>query len=314
MQDLRDDERKFGGGTVVFAGDWAQTVPVMHRGREPDIANACLNASPMWRQVERLELKDYMRLRRPGLTAEQTEEIRVFAEWLKSVGQGEGRDDKGNIKIPEYIRLISPSERIQTITAHTYADVYSREIDVNDEVLLQWFGKRALLTGKNTDVNAVNADMLAAMPGVPRSYKSADCIPHEAESDFTRRDDVGIEYLNNLEFPGIPLLDTQLKVGCPVMLMRNLAPTNGLCNGTRMLITKMGNRVLEAKIITGDHRDRIVLISRIALDCDDKELPFTLWRLQFPVKLAFALTINKSQGQSLESVGIDLTADAFGHG
>jgi hypothetical protein len=255
-----------------------------------------------------------MRLRRPGLTEQQTEEIRVFADWLQTVGKRRGRDDKGNIKIPEYIRLISPEEGVRALTAHTYADVYSREIDLNDDGLLEWFGKRALLAGKNTDVNAVNRDMLDAMPGVARSYKSADCIPHRAESDFTRRDDVGIEYLNNLEFPGIPLHDTQLKVGCPVMLIRNLDPTNGLCNGTRMLITKMGNRVLEAKIITGDHRGRIVLIPRIALDCDDKELPFTLRRLQFPIKLAFALTINKSQGQSLESVGIDLTADVFGHG
>jgi ATP-dependent DNA helicase PIF1 len=96
--------------------------------------------------------------------------------------------------------------------------------------------------------------------------------------------------------------------------MRNLDPTNGLCNGTRLLIMKLGHRILEAKIITGDKRGEVVLIPRIALDCDDKELPFTLRRLQFPVKLAFALTINKSQGQSLESVGIDLTADVFGHG
>jgi ATP-dependent DNA helicase PIF1 len=43
-------------------------------------------------------------------------------------------------------------------------------------------------------------------------------------------------------------------------------------------------------------------------------LPFTLRRLQFPVCLAFAMTINKSQGQSLNYVGLDLRMPVFGHG
>jgi hypothetical protein len=45
-----------------------------------------------------------------------------------------------------------------------------------------------------------------------------------------------------------------------------------------------------------------------------QSLPFIFHRLQFPVKLAFALTINKSQGQSLDSVGLDLTSSVFTHG
>jgi hypothetical protein len=228
------------------------------------------------------------------------------------VGKGEGRDEKGNIPILSYIRLITGSDGLKELTERTYGDVYSRAIDLNDEARLEWFGKRALLAGKNTDVNTVNADMLANMPGEAKSYKSANCIPQRAESDYAGT--VTTEYLNALEFPGIPLHDTQLKVGAPVMLMRNLDPSNGLCNQTRMLIVKMGRRVLETKIITGDKRGQVVLIPRIALDYDDKEPPFTLRRLRFPVKLAFALTINKSQGQSLESVGIDLSADVFGHG
>jgi hypothetical protein len=66
------------------------------------------------------------------------------------------------------------------------------------------------------------------------------------------------------------------------MLMQNLDPTNGLYNGTRLLIMKLAHRIVEAKVITGDIRGEVVLIPRIALDCDDKELPFTLRRLQFP--------------------------------
>src|SRR3984885_14408421 len=42
--------------------------------------------------------------------------------------------------------------------------------------------------------------------------------------------------------------------------------------------------------------------------------PFTLQRCQFPPHLAFAMTINKSQGQSLKLVGIDLRSPVFSHG
>ncbi|XP_031120495.1 ATP-dependent DNA helicase PIF1-like [Ipomoea triloba] len=42
-----------------------------------------------------------------------------------------------------------------------------------------------------------------------------------------------------------------LKVGTPVMLLRNIDHSIGLCNGTRMVITKLGNHVLEARILFG---------------------------------------------------------------
>ncbi|KAG7566906.1 hypothetical protein FFLO_01285 [Filobasidium floriforme] len=64
----------------------------------------------------------------------------------------------------------------------------------------------------------------------------------------------------------------------------------------------------------GDHRGKTVLIPRIALDTVTKTLPVKLQRLQFPVRLAFASTINKAQGQSLDNVGIDLSSPVFGHG
>ena len=44
------------------------------------------------------------------------------------------------------------------------------------------------------------------------------------------------------------------------------------------------------------------------------DLPFDFKRLQFPVRLDFAMTINKSQGQSLEVCGINLEFPCFAHG
>ena len=123
------------------------------------------------------------------------------------------------------------------------------------------------------------------------------------------------EYLNTIALPGMPLHRTHLKIDCPIILLRNLDPSSGLCNGTRMVITRMAQHVIEARILAGSHAGDLVLIPRLSLDSSRAAgLPFTLRRRQFPVRLAFAMTINKSQGQSLQRVGLYLREPVFAHG
>ena len=98
------------------------------------------------------------------------------------------------------------------------------------------------------------------------------------------------------------------------MLIRNLSPRDGLCNGTRFLLTRIRDHVLEGVVITGEFIGQEVMIPRITLQPSDSRFPFTLRRRQFPVKVAFVLTINKSQGQSLSRVGLYLPRSCFGHG
>jgi ATP-dependent exoDNAse (exonuclease V) alpha subunit len=61
--------------------------------------------------------------------------------------------------------------------------------------------------------------------------------------------------------------------------------------------------VIEAKVATGPEKGRVALIPRIILTSDDGDLPFTLKRRQCPVRPAFAMTINKSQGQTIIFIG-----------
>jgi len=104
-----------------------------------------------------------------------------------------------------------------------------------------------------------------------------------------------------------------LKVGSPVILLRNLDPGEGLCNGTRMVVLNMRRKMLQCRIISKDRRFRGKMVLRIRLSPNAETLPVPLKRLQFPVRLAFAITINKSQGQSVEHVGINLQISVFSH-
>jgi len=122
------------------------------------------------------------------------------------------------------------------------------------------------------------------------------------------------EFLNSLKVSGLPNHGIRFKVGCPVMLLRNLDPRGGLMNGTRLQITPMCAKIIEAVIITGDRVGDKVLLPRILISPSDSKLPFKMHRRKLLIKVAFAMTINKRQGQSLQNVGIYLPRPCFSHG
>ena len=106
-----------------------------------------------------------------------------------------------------------------------------------------------------------------------------------------------------------------LKPGTPIMLLRNLDPQNGHCNGSRYYVVAMTNRVIHAELATGANKGNQILIPRILFQStNDKTLPFEFQRKQFPIKLAFGMTSNKAQGQTLKKVGVNLSSPFFSHG
>jgi hypothetical protein len=90
--------------------------------------------------------------------------------------------------------VISPVDGLPALTAATYGEVWRNELLEADDEILAWFSKRALLGGKNTDGNAVNAEMLQRLPGEIVCFRSADCIPRSEETDY-RGPEMPIKFL-----------------------------------------------------------------------------------------------------------------------
>ncbi|KAI9098423.1 hypothetical protein K1719_025048 [Acacia pycnantha] len=112
----------------------------------------------------------------------------------------------------------------------------------------------------------------------------------------------------------IPHHKLVLKVGVPVMLIRNIDQASGLCNGTRLQITQFGKNVIKAKALNETSVGEDILIHRMDMNPSECKLPFTLTRRQFPIIISFAMTINKIQGQSMTNVGLYLPPPVFSHG
>ncbi len=113
---------------------------------------------------------------------------------------------------------------------------------------------------------------------------------------------------------GLPQHELKLKPNVPITLMRNIDPKNGACNGTRLIVKELLPNLIIATILNGVFKGNNIAIPRITLSPTDNILPFTLKRRQFPVRLSFAMTINKSQGQTLKRVGLYLREPVFSHG
>ncbi|XP_056857211.1 LOW QUALITY PROTEIN: uncharacterized protein LOC130506557 [Raphanus sativus] len=302
----------FGGKVIVFGGDFRQVLPVINGAGRTEIVLASLNKSYLWDHCKVLKLTKNMRLLSDGLSPEEAVDLRDFSDWILKVGDGklaEPNDGEAVIDIPSEFLITDSENPIEAISTAIYGDTSS----LHERKEAKFFQERAILCPTNEDVNMINDYMLDRLDGEEKIYLSADSIdPRDKGS--VNNEALGPDFLNTIKVSGLPNHCLRLKVGCPVMVLRNCEPSAGLMNGTRLQITQLMDFMVQARIITGENVGHLVDIPRLLITPSDTRLPFKMRRRQLPLAVAFAITINKSQGQSLSEVGLFLPRPVFSHG
>ena len=248
LQYIRDSTEIMGGLTLMLSGDFRQTLPVIPKGTRADEVRACLKSSRLWRpHVETLALSTNMRAQLFGdhssdnlsesllerlqssrlwrrhletLALSPNMRAQLFAKSLLELGNGEGLFRSG-----EEIRadaIGSPVTTLEDLKNKVFPNLRNHYTDHS------WLCERAILAPINTAVHKLNADLLTCIPGDGKVYKSIDTV-----TDPNKIVHYPTEFLNSLEPTGMPSHRLELKIGTPIMLIRNMHPPK-LCNGTRL--------------------------------------------------------------------------------
>ncbi|XP_058741448.1 uncharacterized protein LOC131613826 [Vicia villosa] len=266
----------FGGKVVVFGGDFRQILPVIPRGTRSDIIHATINSSYIWDHCKVLKLTKNMRLQY-GISDSTIDDIRSFSEWILSIGDGtmcEPNDGYADICILDEFLISNFSDPIKAIVEDTYPDLIPNYLDSD------YLQSRAILASTIEVVDDINKYITNLLPREDKEYFSSDSIDKSDATNFDAYEHVTPEFLNVLKTSGLPNHSIRLKVGVTIMLMRNLDQSEGL----------------------------------MSLSPSQSPWPFKLVRRQIPIMVSFAMTINKSQGQSLDHVGLYLPKEVFSHG
>jgi hypothetical protein len=301
LRDLTNRNEPFGGIVFVMSGDFRQVLPVIPRGSRADIVSALIKSFYLWEFVEVFRLSENMRANdvvaiHPDLGN------RTFADWLLCLGNNELETiDEDYIKCLDM--MVLPPTDTQAMVVAIYPRLHE------GQATNKYLHERAILALHNKEVSLINAMVLSYLPGAQVDFLSADSVEDtEVANTYLS------EFLNTLEVSGMPSHKLSFKIGAPVILLCNLDPLAGLCNGTRLIIRRFTMRVVEVKIIIGKWAGNVAFIPRIKFISDNNGLPLTFARKQFPLRLVYAMTINKFQGQTLSHVGLHLTDDVFSHG
>ena len=292
LRDITAVDAPFGGKVFLLGGDFRQVLPVVPRSNRTAIVENCLKRSPLWSQFKVYKLTKNMRA---------LEQEKAFSQWLLQLGNGTLSEvPESNfphtMQVPDECNIVD-----RDIVSEIFTDLTNTSIT----------SKSVILSPTNQHTLKLNDQVIQKLPGESKTFLSADKA-HNGSDDAA--DIYPTEFLNSLTPSGMPPHNLTLKKGGIIMLLRNLCVGKGLCNGTRLVIKHLHNHVIDAEILSGSNAGYRTLIPSIKLAPSDAQLPFTLERRQFPIRLAYSMTINKAQGQTFDKVGIFLPSPVFSHG
>ncbi|XP_074351558.1 uncharacterized protein LOC141690681 [Apium graveolens] len=272
-------EMPFGGITVVLDGDFCQILPVITYGDRADIVAACITRSKLWLICHIFLLTQNMRVRQ-GQSNPDSEDLKLFAQWLLDIGNGQVPPPPNSNPLIEN-QILIPSRFCDLATENTIENMISSTFPdfSHNGTSSQYLSERDILTPTNQTVGQVNSVIVDMLLGESVCYLSVDSAEEFGGTDEDLNQAFPVEYLNSLNIAGLPYHDLKLKVGVVVMLMRNLNQILGLCNGTRMIITKCLKFCVECEVIYGTFAGIKHFIPRMELSPTDTKMSFKLvWK------------------------------------
>uniref|UniRef100_A0A0R0EW12 ATP-dependent DNA helicase n=1 Tax=Glycine max TaxID=3847 RepID=A0A0R0EW12_SOYBN len=256
-QSLRDvikakssSDKIFGGKVMVFGGDFRKILPVIPRGSRSDIVNATINSSYLWNHCHVLTLSKNM------------QETVTFAKWILNIGDGiagQQNDDYGSIEIPKDLLIIEYDDPLYAIVNSTFPILSHHHTNP------EYFQARAILASTNETVQQVNDYILSLILGEQMEYLSADYMDKSETLKSSHFRSLTTEFLNSLTTSGLPNHSIKIKIGSPIMLLRNLDQIQGLCNDTRLIVTRLAKHAIAADIISGKNIGQNVYIPRMSM-------------------------------------------------
>ncbi|KAI9193846.1 hypothetical protein LWI28_000636 [Acer negundo] len=227
FNDVHSHEKSFGGVTVLLSGDFRQTLPVVLKGQREDVVQASINKSPIWKSCQVLVLIENMRIK----------DSTSFTEWVLALGDGnlptvslDSEEDSCWIIIPDDLLIPNFADPVTSIVSSTYPDL------INKYKNPEYLRNRGILTLTNQIVDEINSYVLNVILGEITTYLSSDSIRKASGKVFDQDMMFPVEFLNSLKFPGLPNHELHLKIGIPIILLRNINPSADLCNGTRLIV------------------------------------------------------------------------------
>jgi len=309
-RDITGVDKPFGGRPVILGGDFRQIPPVIRRVNPESMRTFMLHGASFWDSpdIVKTSLKGNQR------AAEDNE----YAEFLLSVGDGGFTGLQGSLpdalhpasmRIPD--RLLDPGMGKVGLLKWVYPQPPEH---VADELgVASYYAGRAVVTPTNADADELNSSMLALLKGPLAVHLSRDEV---LDASPAEKDQFPEDFLNGTTVSGMPPHRLELRPGALVICLRNVAPDKAICNGTRAVVLRVHRHLIELALVTPPYTGQIVFLPRVCCDSSaEGELPFTLRRRQFPLRLAWVMTINKCQGQSMKDrLGIYLPRAVFAHG
>ena len=288
-----NNPRVFGGIPVVLGGDFPQILPVILHGTRQATVLACIRHASIWANLHIRKLKT-------SICVIASDANQFFLTFLK--------DLVTNPLLHANHQLLRYILHVSTVDQLCDSQQLLNNAVNNHQALIG----RAILAFRNDTVNDFNDVLVDRMPGEEICFEAANHV--EVPEDAARAEPFAVAYLQCISLASISPSCLRLKIGAPIILLRNLSLREGLCNGTRMRLLGIRRTCLQVAIMGEKLDGKICLLPRIKLTISDDDIPFILERTQFPVHLCLAISVNKSQTQSLQPVGIDLSTCTFTHG